>query len=194
MKQQISSIKRILQLGTALLLALGLLVSGAVVLARPLPPNAPNGVVVHVCPDGYDPDELMSEAKPILAGVPQQRSFDGNTNLGIADKDWVKFPVVRTGVYTLTTSDLGPLADTVIELHDANDQLIALNDDYTTSHASQIVWTAPMTTSGWYYLEVYNNPTSPANPTSCANVISYTLSLESKEPSFTFLPLVLRNF
>ncbi len=194
MKNQVSSIARGLQLGAVLLLAFGMLVSVSAVAARPQPPNTPNGVIVHVCPDGYETDDSWGAAKVIQAGSPQPHNFDGNTNLGVPDKDWVKFPVVRTGVYTLTTSDLGPLADTVIELYDGNNQFVKSNDDYTTTHASQIVWTAPLTASGWYYLEVYNNPTSPANPTNCSTVISYTLTLQSKEPWFVFLPLTLKNF
>ncbi len=199
MKKQISFLSHGLRLGTVLLLALGLLISVSVVVARPLPPGAPSGVIVHVCPDSYDSpsplyDDTWQAAKVIQPNSPQLHNFDGNTNLGIPDKDWVKFQVVRTGVYTLTTSNLGQFADTVIELYDANNQFVTSNDDYTTTHASQIVWTAPMTASDWYYLEVYNNPTSPANPTDCATVISYTLSLQSKEPRLLFLPILAKNF
>ncbi len=194
MKNPVSSMTRGLKLGVVLLLAIGMLVSVSAVAARPQPPDTPNGVIVHACPDSYETDDTIGTAKVIQVGSPQPHNFDGNTNLGIPDKDWVKFPVVRTGVYTLTTSALGPLADTVIALYDANNNLVTLNDDYTTTHASQIVWTAPITASGWYYLEVYNNPTSPANPTNCATVISYTLSLQSKEPTFLFVPLATNNY
>ncbi len=197
MKKQVSPITRSLQLGAALLLALGMLVSVSVVVARPLPPNAPNGVIVHACPDSYEVDDLMSEAKPLLSGVPQQHTFDGNTNLGIPDKDWVKFPVVRTGIYTLTTYNLSPLADTVIDLYDASGNIVAQNDDSgAADFGSQIVWTAPALASGDYYLLIQNSPKSPVPAaTSCADVVlTYTLSLQSKEPLFMFLPMIVKNF
>ncbi len=199
MKNQVSPIRRSLQLGAVLLLAFGLLVSVSAAVAQPLPPDAPNGVINHVCPDAYDSpppqyDDLQATAKSLVVDTLQQHNFDGNTNNGIPDKDWVKFGVVRTGVYTLTTSNLGPVADTVIELYDADNHLVAKNDDYTSTFASQIVWTAPTTAEGWYYLSIYNNTNSPATPTNCATVISYTLSLQSKEPRFIFMPLITREY
>lgn len=196
MKKQRLPMTRFWQLGTVLLLVSGLLISATVALARPQPPGQPDGVIEHACPDSYEVDDLWTAAKNLSVGAPQAHSFDGNTNTGIPDKDWVKFQVVRTGVYTLTTYDLvDSVADTVIELQDANGSTVASNDDYSApDHGSRIIWTAPMTASGWYFLKVYNNPTSSAAPTNCSTVISYTLSLQSKEPVFLFLPLIAKNF
>lgn len=196
--------RRLLRLGATLLLAAGLSSAVLAAGAKPLPPddgsNGILGVVSHACPDAFDDklpvgestDDLVENASTLVAGVLQSHNFDGNTLLGVADKDWARFEVVRTGVYTLTTSNLSAQTDTAIELYDAVGSLVAANDN-ATGLASRIVWTAPETASGWYYLSVFPTGTTPyAN---CAGtVVSYTLSLESREPVFLLLPLVMRNY
>ena len=192
--------RHLLRLGATLLLAAGLSSAVLAAGAKPLPPddggNGILGVVNHACPDAYDAgvptDDLDENASTLVAGAPQSHNFDGNTLTGVADKDWARFEVVRTGVYTLTTSNLSAETDTAIELYDAVGSLVAANDN-AVGLASQIVWTAPVTASGGYYLSVFPTGTTPyAN---CAGtVVSYTLSLGSKEPVILFLPLVMRNY
>jgi pre-peptidase len=196
------------KVGVVLVLAIGMLgMMASLAVAQQLLPNGvagPNGVINHVCPDAYDAgvptDDLQANASTLTAGTLQQHNFDGNTNLGIADKDWAKFQVVRTAVYTITTiitPSLSTQTDTVLQLYDVNGNLLAENDDApgTTNLSSRITWTAPTTASGWYYVEVTNNPKTPtANPANCSTVLSYTLSLQSKVPLFLYLPLVMRNF
>jgi hypothetical protein len=194
--------RHLLRLGATLLLAAGLSSAVLAAGAKPLPPddgsNGILGVVNHACPDAYDDevpvgertDDLVENASTLVAGASQLHNFDGNTLTGVADKDWARFEVVRTGVYTLTTSDLSAQTDTAIELVDATGSLVAENDN-AAGLASQIVWTA--TASGGYYLSVFPTGTTPyAN---CAGtVVSYTLSLDSKEPVFLLLPLVMRSY
>jgi len=188
---------RITRLGATVLLAIGLMSVVLAAGAQPLSPDHPDGVIVHgACPDTYDAtaahDDAPADASTLTAGGPQSHNFDGNTNLGLADKDWARFSVVRTGVYTLTTSNLSAPADTALALHDANGALVMENDN-TGGPASQIVWSAPETASGWYYVSVYPTGTTPY--ADCAGtVVSYTLSMASKEPVFILLPVVTRNY
>ncbi len=185
----------LVRIGGTILLTLGLMSVALAAWARPLSPgDGPLGEIIHACPDAYEADDVRAEASALTAGAPQQHNFDGNTILGVADKDWARFDVVQTGVYTLTTFNLSAQADTVIELYDASGNLAAANDNAAgAGPASRIVWTAPTTASGIYYLSVYPTGTTPyAN---CAGtVVSYTLSLDSKVPALLFMPVVMRDF
>ncbi len=73
--------------------------------------------------------------------------------IGVAgDTDWFSFQTVAGKTYTLTTQ-LGTLYDSVLYLIDRNGStVLAANDDYGSSFASRIVWTAPA--SGAYYVAV----------------------------------------
>jgi len=184
----------LLRLGAVVVLAIGLL---SVVMAAGADPLSPDGAVVHACPDTYDAvapkDDLQGNAGALAAGAPQLHNFDGNTIVGVADKDWARFAAVQTAVYTLTTSNLSPQTDTAIELYNSNGDLLTSNDNAPgLGLGSRIVWTAPVTGSGSYYLSVFPTGTTPyAN---CAGtVVSYTLSMNSRVPQFLFLPLVIRN-
>lgn len=185
-----------------LLLVIGLLGVTALAGAQSLPPNgvvSPNGVINHACPDSYEAlsDDLMhTTGVTLTADAPQAHSFDGNTNTGISDKDWVRFQVVSMAVYTITTANVSPLADTELYLLDASGNTAAYNDDSgAPDHGSQIVWQAPVSAAGQYYVMVRNNSQSSSAYADCAGtVVSYTLSLQSKTPSFMFLPIVLNNF
>jgi len=188
------------RVSAVLLLVIGLLGLTTLAGAQPLPPHgvdSPNGVINHVCPDSYEAlsDDLMDTTGVTLtAGIPQAHNFDGNTNTGISDKDWARFQVVRMGVYTITTYNLSPLADTELYLVDANGNTVAYNDDSgAADHGSQIVWQAPLDAAS-YYAMVGNKSQSASAYADCAGtVVSYTLSLQSKIPTFLFLPMVLNN-
>ena len=87
-----------------------------------------------------------------------------------ADVDWFKFQAVAGKHYTLATQ-LGTLRDSVLSLYDRNGTtLLTANDDYGSSLASRIDWTAPA--SGVYYLAVagYGN--------TCTG--SYTLNVQTQ--------------
>ena len=188
----------LLRIGAVVVLAVRLLSVVLAVTADPLSPGGIDGAIVHgACPDAYDAgaptDDLRENASLLIAGAPPLHNFDGNTLLGVADKDWARFTVVRTAVYTLTTSDLSAQTDTVIELYDFNGDRVTWSDNAAgLGLGSRIVWTAPLTGSGLYYLSVFPTGTTPyAN---CAGtVVSYTLSMNSKVPLFIFLPILTRN-
>lgn len=99
-------------------------------------------------PDAYESDETAQEAKPIVVDEPQTHNFDSP-----GDQDWVTFTAQIEWLYTIQTSNLGPAADTYLYLYDTDGAtLLAANDDYGGSLASQIEWTAPV--SGTYYILV----------------------------------------
>jgi len=71
------------------------------------------------------------------------------------DADWFAFDATTGVTYRIETDDLGPRADTTLELHDRNcGALLAQSDDihWPDNVASRIIWTAPA--SGRYHLSV----------------------------------------
>jgi hypothetical protein len=103
-------------------------------------------------PDDLEPDNGANNARPI----PTDGSRQAHTTCPAGDEDWVTF-VAQPGEYTIESVDLGPEADTVIELYDASGNLLAENDDYGPGLASQIVQT--LARPGAYYVRVrhYNS-------------------------------------
>jgi uncharacterized repeat protein (TIGR01451 family) len=117
--------------------------------------------------DAYEPDNLYTQAAVIPAdGTAQTRTFHT-----VADKDWIKFYVLARQVYTITTSQLSPDVDTVLQLYDRDGvTLLDENDDYVGgSEGSRIVWTAPA--DGWYYARVthFDRTYEPHRSPFCGN-------------------------
>lgn len=144
---------------------------------------------LEVClasPDAYDEagDDTYDTAPLIAMGETQSHNVDGP-----ADRDWVKFEAQGGVTYTLGTFDLDSGADTYLYLYDTDGTtLLAANDDYGGTLASQIDWRAPAT--GIYYLLVQHwNP----NVGGCGT--SYSLSFQvQKHLNYVYLPLVVRDF
>src|SRR5207247_8967495 len=81
-------------------------------------------------------------------GVFQSRTFCGDS------EDWVRLPACAGRSYTIETSALGPLADTVLELYAPDcSALLAWDDDGGGGLASRIDWIAPA--SGQYGVRVF---------------------------------------
>ncbi len=101
--------------------------------------------------DAYEPDNRWEDANPIpLDGSPVFHNF-----AVFSDQDWHYFPAQSGTTYTITTFNLVPPTDTVLELYDPDGvTLLKMNDDApgVTDLSSQIVWTAPAT--GRYYFMV----------------------------------------
>lgn len=108
----------------------------------------------------------------------QEHNFDR-----LSDDDWVKFEAVAGKEYWISTSTLDNYADTYLYLYAADGTtLLAANDDYSTSLASRIVWTAP--DNGIYYMKAQQ-----WNPHRAGCGTSYTLSITSQ---FIYLPAIMR--
>jgi len=123
--------------------------------------------VCTASPDAYEGDDSAEAAQPLLLGESQTHNFSS-----VGDEDWVSFNAQAGVTYTLSTSGLGPSADTYLYLFDTDAvTLLASNDDFGGSLASQIEWTAP--TDGAYYLQVKHwNP----NAGGCGNLYTLTLA------------------
>jgi hypothetical protein len=121
------------------------------------PDNANNissgTAVCFAAQDAYEGDDSAAAARLIGLGQAQVHNIGGP-----GDNDWLKFDAVSGVTYRLRTSDLGPSADTYLYLYDTDGvTLLASNDDYGGSLASQIEWTAPAT--GIYYVLIQHwNP------------------------------------
>ena len=103
--------------------------------------------------DTYESDDSVQEAKTINVGQTQTHNMDSP-----GDQDWMKFVAQAGETYTIRTANLGTSADTYLYLYDTDrTTLLASNDDYGGSLASQIEWAAPAT--GTYYVAVQHwNP------------------------------------
>ncbi|MBU0490215.1 MAG: peptidoglycan DD-metalloendopeptidase family protein [Chloroflexi bacterium] len=103
--------------------------------------------------DAYEPDSTPAAAQPIALDQTQQHNCHG-----LGDQDWLAFAAQSGVTYTIWTSNLGPAADTYLYVYDTDGTtLLASNDDYGGSLASQIEWTAPA--AGTYYVLVQHwNP------------------------------------
>ena len=94
-------------------------------------------------------DHGNSAANATTVGIP-------STTIGsiavIGDTDWFAIQAIAGQQYTFTTQ-LGSLRDSILTLYNRNGtSQLTTNDDYGSTYASQIKWTAPAT--GTYYLVV----------------------------------------
>jgi hypothetical protein len=97
--------------------------------------------------DEYEPDDEPSQAKAIVIGTPQQRTFNSGN-----DVDWVSFQVTQAGRYTIQTRGVtSNRLDTYLELFDDNLNSIAEDDDGGDSLSSRI---ATRLNTGTYYIKV----------------------------------------
>jgi len=142
---------------------------------------SPGTAICVATPDAYEADDSFGAARLISLGQSQTHNFSGP-----GDRDWIKFSAQAGVTYALRTLNLGPTADTYLYLYSTGGTtLLASNDDYAGSLASQIEWTAPVT--GTYYVLIQHwNP----NVGGCGTGYTFTLS---KPGSKVFLPLVMRN-
>lgn len=103
--------------------------------------------------DEWEPDDTQATARPIDTDGSRQP----HNTCPAGDVDWVYFttPASRQ---VIETTDLGPEADTFIELYDASGRRLAFNDDYGPGTASRIHYT--FGSGGTYYVRVrHYNPT-----------------------------------
>ncbi len=101
-------------------------------------------------PDGYEPDNASSAAKPIQVGSgPQAHNFCPENDVA----DWVSFSAQGGQTYRIATVELQTYADTLIRLYGGDGKtLLKQDDDSGPGWASLIEWTSPA--NGTYYVEV----------------------------------------
>jgi len=142
-----------------------------------------NGIEICVASaDAYEDNDSPDTATPIGIGQAQSHNFDTP-----GDQDWFKFSAEADKVYTISASDLGISSDTYLYLYGPDSTtLIASNDDYGGTLASNIEWTAPVT--GTYYLLVRHwNP----NVGGCGT--GYHLKIARALANKVYVPLVIRS-
>jgi len=129
--------------------------------------------------DAYESDDTAGTASIISLGQTQTHNFDRP-----GDYDWRKFSAQASRVYELRTYSLDINSDTYLYLYDTDHTtLLASNDDYGGSLASQIEWTAPA--DGIYYVLVQHwNPNVGGCGTKYDLTLSYALSNK------LYLPLI----
>jgi hypothetical protein len=117
-------------------------------------------------PDIYENDDTWVAATLMQLGQSTNHNFDA-----FSHHDWIRF-IAETGKsYRIYTSGLGISADTYLYLYGSEGTtLLASNDDYSGTIASQIERQAP--TDGTYYLLV-----KQWNPNSSGCGTGYTISI-----------------
>jgi hypothetical protein len=125
----------------------------------------------------------LNSASTYSLGVIQKHNFDQP-----GDQDWIKFSARAGETYTLSTFDLGTSTDTYLYLYKADGStLLASNDDYAGSLASQVEWTAPA--AGKYYALVRHwNP----NAGGCGT--GYSFAIFTVIDNRIYLPIVMLRY
>jgi hypothetical protein len=98
--------------------------------------------------DGLEPDDTQNTAHSISTdGTLQSHNTCPN-----GDEDWIEFQVDGSTSYVIQTSELGPEADTVLYLLNANGDQLAVNDDYDGGLASRLTY--EFSSAGTYYAKI----------------------------------------
>jgi len=142
---------------------------------------SPGTEVCVASPDAYESDDTFSIAHSITFGQSQAHNFSG-----LGDRDWIKFTATAGQTYLISTSNLGLAADTYLYLYGMDGiTLLAANDDYDGSLASQIKWQTP--SSGTYYVLVQHwNP----NVSGCGTGYNVAVSRLYR----VYLPNIMQNY
>ncbi len=117
--------------------------------------------------DAYESDNTVAQARLVKVGQTEPHTFHKAD-----DQDWVSFTAVAKQIYRIQTTDLGSTSDTILALYDRDGTtLLATNDDYNNTLASQIEWTAPV--SGNYFVQVRHwNP----NAGGCGTTYNFNIA------------------
>ena len=87
--------------------------------------------------DPYEPDDACPSATAIVGGQTQGHDFCDDPG------DWVEFDTCPGRNYTIETANLGPAADTILELFAPDcTTVLAADDNGGGGFASRIDWTA----------------------------------------------------
>lgn len=117
-------------------------------------------------PDNFEPDNSLESARTIVPDGTLHR----HNLCGAGDEDWVVFNADAGVSYVISTTSLGPDADTEIALYDAAGNLLARNDDYSPGVSSLLLHTAEV--AGPYYVK-----TRHFNPGQFGDGTAYGLSV-----------------
>ena len=128
-------------------------------------------------PDAQEPDNEQAAARKLTVdGQPIEHNFCPND-----DADWVSFDAAANTPYLIETTPLGADVDTIIELYDADGNLLSGNDDYQPGTGSQIQHLAG--TASTFYVRM-----RPFNPNSFGTGTEYSVSIRQGEVQATPTP------
>lgn len=119
-------------------------------------------------PDSFEPDDSMESARTITA----DGSLHQHNICPAGDEDWTVFNATAGTSYVISTTTLGPDADTEIELYDPAGNLLARNDDHSPGVNSLLVYTAAV--SGPHYIKTHH-----FNPETYGSGAEYGLSVRT---------------
>lgn len=103
--------------------------------------------------DTFEEDDSRDDASLV---VPDNTTTTRNF-CPSGDHDWVAFYATSGESYVIRTTDLGPEADTILELYDADGLLLAQNDDHTPGTSSQVALASAKV--GNYFVKIHQyNP------------------------------------
>ena len=149
---------------------------------EPYPESAEVETYITPCsPDAYEEDGSPWQATMLDPTQEQLHNL-----CGVGDEDWLHFWATQGVRYVVETDELGPTADTVLTLYDADGAtVLAENDDiaYPENLASRIEWTAP--SDGWVYVRVRH-----WNESIAGDAVTYVVRLQ--EGYRLHLPMLLR--
>ena len=127
-------------------------------------PTAPAGAIAHASPDAYEVDAHWTLAHPLVSGAVEVHSFDSDTTLYAADKDFFQIDLAPLATFSVAVTPV-PGTGTELQLYDEQGDLLDVSGSTGLSFAGP---------AGRYYLGV--SPTGPAF--GCAGEAGYTLEAE----------------
>jgi hypothetical protein len=118
-------------------------------------------------PDTYEPDNDMSQAKPITST--QLHNFHSET-----DTDWVRFNALIGRTYGIKAGNVGSGCDVALEIYNSSGTKIGGADKNEKGMEEYFDWECP--SSGTYFVKAYL-----ADPTNFTGIgTEYSLSVEDK--------------
>jgi hypothetical protein len=117
-------------------------------------------------PDDWELDDSLADASPLEVGETQSHNLHVQ-----GDHDWMYFEAEEGATYVVETSNLGGSIDTIIYLHDGQENELVSDDDGGDEFwASRCQWTA--TEGGMLYVMIRDLGDNDAGPST-----SYDVSL-----------------
>lgn len=135
----------------------------------------------QVFADALEPNNSFTEASETVADAADLCDL---TFYPPGDQDYFRWWGKSGITYIVSTSDLDPALDTVLDVYNSSQSLISSNDDVAPGNfESEVRFTA--SADGYYYARVTNkSPTDPISKLYCFGVISTVSNTPTPPPGF----------
>jgi hypothetical protein len=114
--------------------------------------------------DRFENDDTKELAKDISVGASQERNFTD-----ASDEDWARLRITQRGIYDIYAKGEDGALDTFLELYDAGDELVDVNDDWENELNARLRLELK---PGTYYIKATTINTDPID--NSAYVLSVT--------------------